>query len=73
MESKPTKWQTDLGLPASEDITMVIGMMKTVWKGHPRHGNPDELIDVSSERCEIIVHSAALLVHWFSLGRVRQA
>ena len=72
MESKPTKWQTDLGSSGSEDLKTIIGMMKMVWKGHPRHGNPDDLIDVSLERCEMIVHSAALLVHWFLSGRVRQ-
>ena len=73
MKDKRTKWQTDLGSPDSEDITMIISMMNMVWKGHSRHSNPDELIDVPPERCEMIVHSAALLVHWFSSGKVRRA
>ena len=71
--SKPTKWQTDLGSPGSDDLETVLGMMKMVWKGHLRHGNPNDPIDVTIERCEMIVHTAAILVHWFLSGRVRQA
>ena len=73
MEAKPTKWNTDLTSPDLDGVGTVIGMMKAVWKGHLRHGNPNEPLDVPAERCEMIVHSAALLVHWFSSGRVRQA
>ena len=73
MVNKPAKWQTDMGSPDSKDIKTIINMMNMVWKGHRRHGNPDEPIDVSSEQCEMIIHSAVLLVHWFSSGRVRQA
>lgn len=73
MEAKPTKWVTDLTSPDLDGVGIVIGMMKAVWKGHLRHGNPDDPLDVPVERCEMIVHSAALLVHWFSSGRVRQA
>ena len=75
MKNKPAKWQTDMRAPDSEDIKTIINMMKTVWKGHMhlRHGNPDEPIDVSSEQCEMIIHSAALLAHWFSSGNVKQA
>lgn len=73
MEAKPTKWNTDLTSPDIDGVGTVIGMMKAVWKGHLRHGNPNEPLDVPAERCEMIVHTAALLVHWFSSGRVRQA
>ena len=73
MEAKPTKWHTDLTSPDLDGVGTVIGIMKAVWKGHLRHGNPNEPLDVPAERCEMIVHSAALLVHWFSSGRVRQA
>ena len=73
LEAKPTKWSTDLTSPDLDGVGTVIGMMKTVWKGHLRHGNPNEPLDVPAERCEMIVHSAALLVHWFSSGRVKQA
>lgn len=71
MENKPIKWQTDLGSPGSDDLKTIIGMMKMLWKGHQRHGNPDDPIEVSGERCEMVVHSAALLVHWFLSGRIR--
>ena len=73
MEAKPTKWATDLTSPDLDGVGIVIGMMKAVWKGHLRHGNPNDPLDVPAERCEMIVHSAALLVHWFSSGKVRQA
>ena len=73
MEAKPTKWTTDLASPDLDGVEIVIGMMKTVWKSHLRHGNPNEPLDVPAERCEMIIHSAALLVHWYSSGRVRQA
>lgn len=73
MEAKSSKWATDLTSPSLDGVGTIIGMMKTVWKGHLRHGNPDDPLDVPAERCEMIVHSAALLVHWFSSGRVRQA
>ena len=73
MEAKPTKWATDLTSPDLDGVGTVIGLMKAVWKGHLRHGNPNEPLDVPAERCEMIVHSAALLVHWFTSGRVRQA
>ncbi|MDE0135697.1 MAG: hypothetical protein OXM54_12745 [Acidimicrobiaceae bacterium] len=71
MEAKPTKWATDLTSPDLDGVGTVIGMMKAVWKGHLRHGNPSEPLDVPAERCEMIVHSAALLVHWFTSGRMR--
>ena len=73
MEAKPSKWATDLTSPDLDGVGTVIGMMKTVWKGHLRHGNPNEPLDVPAERCEMIVHSAALLVHWFTSGRLVQA
>ena len=73
MEAKPTKWTTDLTSPDLDGVGTVINMMKAVWKGHLRHGNPDKPLDVPTERCEMIVHSAAQLVHWFSSGRIRQA
>ena len=72
MDAKPAKWHTDLTSSGSDGLATIIGMMKTVWKGHLRHGNPEEPLDVPVERCEMIVHSAALLVHWFSSGRVQR-
>lgn len=72
MKAKPEKWFTDLGSPGSDDLMTVIGMMKMMWDGQLRHGNPDEPLDVSVEQCQMIVHTAAILVHWFQSGRVRR-
>ena len=73
MDNKPAKWTTDFASSGSNSLETIIGMMKMVWKGHPRHGNPNEPLDVPTEQCEMIVHTVALLVHWFLSGRVRQA
>ena len=73
MEAKPTKWLTDLGSPGSDDLVAIVRMMKMMWEGHLRHGNPDEPIDVTIEQCQMIVHTAAILVHWFQSGRIRLA
>ena len=40
MDSQPAKWTTDLDLSGSAALETIIGMMKMVWKGHLRHGNP---------------------------------
>ena len=73
MKANPEKWLTDLGSPGSDDLMTVVGMMKMMWEGQLRHGNPDEPLDVSAEQCQMIVHTAAILVHWFQSGRVRRA
>ena len=73
IKSNPTKWQTDLGEPDTNDVGTILGMMTMIWKGHLRHGNPDDPLDVSVERCEMVVHTAAILVHWFQSGRIRLA
>lgn len=73
MNAKPKKWRTDLETSNSKDVLVVIGMMDMVWKGHSRHGNPDEPLEISAAQCEMILHTAAILVHWFSSGRVRRA
>ena len=70
IRNTPAKWRTDLDAPDSKRLETVIAMMTMVWEGHLRHGNPDEPLDVSKEQCEMIVHTAALLVHWFVSGRV---
>lgn len=71
MKANPEKWLTDLGSPGSEDLMTVIGMMKMMWNGQLRHGNPDEPLDMSAEQCQMIVHTAAILVHWFQSDKVR--
>ena len=73
MEGKISKWETDVESAEIDDIDTVIGMMKMIWKGHLRHGNPNEPLDVSVERAAMIVHLAVLLVHWFSSERIRLA
>ena len=45
--------------------------MRMIWKSHLRHGNANEPLDVSVETCEMLVHTAAVLVHWFTTGRIR--
>lgn len=72
MENKPAKWTTDFAASGSNSVETIIGMMKMVWRGHLRHGNPNDPIDVTLGRCEMIVHTAAVLVHWFISGRVRE-
>lgn len=72
MEAKPEKWTTSFPSDAAS-LETVMSMMRMIWKGHLRHGNPDEPLDVSPETCEIIIHTAAVLVHWFTSGKVRAA
>ena len=71
MEDKASNWTTDFESAEIHDVDTVIAMMKMVWKGHLRHGNPSEPLDVSPERADMIMHLAVLLVHWFSSGRIR--
>ena len=71
LDAKPAKWQTDFGPEESLDIRTVSDMMQLIWKGHLRHGNPDDPLSVPPPRAEMIVHIAAVLVHWFLSGRVR--
>ena len=70
IEDKPEKWTTVFESSDARAFETVVSMMRMIWKGHLRHGNPDEPIDVSTEQCEMIVHAAALLVHWFGAGRI---
>ena len=70
MEAKPEKWTTVFESSDAGSLETVISMMRMIWKGHLRHGNPKEPIDVSTEQCEMIVHTAALLVQWFGSGRI---
>ena len=71
MEAKPEKWTTVFESSDAGSLETAISMMRMIWKGHLRHGNPEEPIDVSTEQCEMIVHTAALLVHWFSSGLIK--
>ena len=71
VEAKPEKWTTVFESSDAGSLETVISMMQMMWKGHLRHGNPEEPIDVSTEQCEMIVHTAALLVHWFGSGRIK--
>ena len=71
VEVKPEKWTTVFESSDARSLETVISMMRMIWKGHLRHGNPEEPLDVSTEQCEMIVHTAALLVHWFGSGRIK--
>ena len=69
MRDAPTKWTTD---SASEnDVTTMISMMEMIWKGHYRHGDESQPIEVSPEGAQMVVQQASLLVHWFQSGRIR--
>ena len=70
VEVKPEKWTTVFESSDARSLETVISMMRMIWKGHLRHGNPEEPLDVSTEQCEMIVHTAAVLVHWFGSGRI---
>ena len=73
MGDKPEKWTTAFESSDARSVETVISMMQMIWKGHLRHGNPDEPLDVSPEQCQMIVHTAALLVYWFTSGRITTA
>ena len=70
VEQKPQKWTTSCPADAGS-VETVAAMMRMIWKAHLRHGNPNEPLDVSAETCEMLVHTAAVLVHWFTTGRIR--
>ena len=70
VEQKPQKWTTSCPADAGS-VETVAAMMRMIWKAHLRHGNANEPLDVPVETCEILVHTAAVLVHWFTTGRIR--
>ena len=69
MRDAPNKWTTDSN--ASDDVNAVIAMMDLVWKGYRRHGNPSQPAEATVETAQMLVQSAALLVHWFQSGHIR--
>lgn len=71
MKAKPSKWTTDS--EADGGIETVIAMMDMVWTGHFRHGDENKPVDVSNEGAEMVVQLAAVLVHWFRSGRIRES
>ena len=70
VEQKPQKWTTSCPAGAGS-VETVAAMMRMIWKAHLRHGNANEPLDVPVETCEMLVHTAAVLVHWFTTGRIR--
>lgn len=70
MRDAPHKWTTDSN--ASDDIDTAIAMMDLVWRGYRRHGDPEEPAEATVETAQMLVQSAALLVHWFLSGHVRR-
>ena len=70
MRDAPHKWTTDSN--ASGDIGAVIAMMGLVWTGFRRHGDPSQPAAASVETAQMLVQSAALLVHWFRAGHIRR-
>lgn len=71
MRAAPHKWTTDSN--AADDVGAVVAMMDLVWKGYKRHGDPNQPAEASDETSQMLVQSAALLVHWFQSGHVRVA
>ena len=71
MRDAPHKWTTDSN--AVDDIDAVIAMMKLVWKGYRRHGDPNQPAEASVETAQMLAHASALLVHWFQSGHIRAA
>lgn len=67
MRAKPSKWVTGLE-GADSSVEAVIAMMKMVWDSdkRARHGQPDQKVDVGQAECEMVLHTAAVLVHWFT-------
>lgn len=70
MRDAPHKWTTDSN--ATGDIGAVIAMMDLVWTGFGRHGDPNLSAALSVETAQMLVQSAALLVHWFQVGHIRR-
>ena len=70
MRDAKHKWATDSS--ASDDIGAVIAMMDLIWKGYKRHGDPNQPAEASVETAQMLVQSAALLVHWFQAGHIRR-
>ena len=71
MRDAPHKWTTDSN--AADEIGAVVAMMDLVWKGYRRHGDPNQPAEASVETAQMLVQSAALLVHWFQSGHIRRA
>lgn len=70
MRDAPHKWTTDSN--AADDIDAVVAMLELVWKGYRRHGDPNQAAEASADTAQMLVQTAALLVHWFQSGHVRQ-
>lgn len=70
MEAKPSKWTT--AIDADDDIEKVIEMMRLLWRGEYRHGDPTKPVAVTAEAAEAAVHLAATLVQWFRSGAIRR-
>lgn len=66
MRAKPEKWTTTLG-----QLDHIIAMADALWRGHDRHGTPDDgPIEQSVEEAEAAVNLAVPLVHAFVTGGV---
>lgn len=66
MKDNATKWETGLE-GVDEPVGTIIAMMELVWstKG-ARHGKPGKRRNVEQAECEMVLHTAAVLVHWFT-------
>lgn len=74
MKAKPSKWA--FVLQSDERLESVISLMKALWQSQfDRHGtsDPEIPITVSLQEAQAAVHTAALLVQWFSSGAITRS
>lgn len=74
LSDRPEKWVVTLGGSSQQPVD-TRAVMDMLWRSQfDRHGTADENVpmNVSDAEAEAAVHLAALLVHWFKTGAVRQ-
>lgn len=69
------KWTVALGGPQGPtDLSTVVAMCQTLWSGQTtRHGSGRPARPETRDEAEAAVHLAALLVSWFTTGKVTVA
>jgi hypothetical protein len=75
LDGKPDKWDVVFAPDeASQQVSAVAALMRIVWRGQFRHGEPgEEIKEQSQPEAEAAVHAAITLVHWFSSGAIRRS
>jgi hypothetical protein len=57
-------------LPSGDPVGQFVAMMQMLWQGHPRHANPERVVDANEEQAKAAVHIATTLVQLLSSGAV---